>query len=165
MLLGLLLLLPASSARADAFDAGPLESGALAAAADVPEDFVEETAFANMVAPASIAFSPDGRVFVAQLDGVIKVFEGLDDTTASVYADLSTNVAWHNDRGLMGMVLDPQFTTGRPYLYVAYTTTRRSARRPRAGTTTAPTRPAPSAKAAWSAAGSRRSCPTAPRSR
>ena len=30
-------------------------------------------------------------------------------------------MAWHNDRGLMGMVLDPQFTTGRPYLYVAYT--------------------------------------------
>ena len=120
-LVGLLLLLPASIARADAFEAAELGSRALAAAADVPEEFVEETAFGNLLAPASIAFADDGRVFVAQLDGVIKVFDGPDDPTASVYADLSTNVAWHNDRGLMGMVLDPQFTTGRPYMYVAYT--------------------------------------------
>jgi len=60
-------------------------------------------------------------VFVAQLDGVIKVFDGLNDTTASVYADLSQKVAWHDDRGLLGMTLDPQFTTGRPYVYVIYT--------------------------------------------
>ena len=92
-----------------------------AAAGDVPDEFVEETAFNNLIAPASIAFAADGRVFVAQLDGVIKVFDGLADPTASVYADLSENVAWHNDRGLMGMVLDPQFTTGRPFIYVAYT--------------------------------------------
>jgi glucose/arabinose dehydrogenase/PKD repeat protein len=119
-LVGLLFVL-ASPAQADVFEGGALEAGAVLAAADVPDDFVEETAFDDLVAPASIAFADDGRVFVAQLDGVIKVFDGLEDATASVYADLSTNVAWHNDRGLMGMVLDPQFTTGRPYMYVAYT--------------------------------------------
>jgi hypothetical protein len=27
----------------------------------------------------------------------------------------------HDDRGLLGMTLDPQFTTGRPYMYVIYT--------------------------------------------
>ena len=116
-----LLLLLAAPARADVFQDGGLDVGALAAAADVPEDFVEETAFRNLVAPASIAFSPDGRVFVGQLDGIVKVFDGLDDTSATVYADLSDNVDWHNDRGLMSMALDPQFTTGRPYVYVAYT--------------------------------------------
>ena len=57
--------------------------------ADVPEDFVEETAFDDLLAPASIAFSPDGRVFVGQLDGVIKVYDSVEDTTPSVYADLS----------------------------------------------------------------------------
>ena len=61
----------------------------------------------------------------------------------------------------MGMALDPQFTTGRPYSTRSTPTTPPSAARRRAGTTTAPTRPAPSATAAWSAAGSRRSCPTA----
>jgi glucose/arabinose dehydrogenase len=121
LLLGLVLLL-GCPAQADVIDdAGALEGSALLAAPDVPDDFVEETAFDDLVAPASIAFSPDGRVFVGQLDGVIKVFDGLDDTTASVYADLSENVAWHNDRGLLGMVLDPQFTTGRPFVYVLYT--------------------------------------------
>jgi glucose/arabinose dehydrogenase len=121
LLVGLLLLL-AGSAHADVLDdGGALEGSALLAAADVPDDFVEEEVFDDLVAPASIAFSPDGRVFVGQLDGVIQVFDGLDDPTPSVYADLSENVAFHNDRGLLGMVLDPQFTTGRPYVYALYT--------------------------------------------
>ncbi len=116
-----LLLVLAAPAHAAGIDEDPFAPGLFAAAADVPDDFVEETAFNNLMAPASISFSPDGRVFVAQLDGVIKVFDGLEDSSATVYADLSEQVAWHNDRGLMGMTLDPQFTTGRPYLYVAYT--------------------------------------------
>ena len=121
LLLGLLLLL-AGPAQADVLDdGGAFEGAALLAAADVPDDFVEEKVFDDLIAPASIAFSPDGRVFVGQLDGVIKVFDSLEDTTPSVYADLSENVALHNDRGLMGMVLDPQFTTGRPYVYALYT--------------------------------------------
>ena len=110
-----------SHGPAQAQVADPFEEPALLAAADVPDDFVEEEVFDDLVAPASIAFSPDGRVFVGQLDGVIQVFDGLEDPTPSVYADLSENVAWHNDRGLMGIVLDPQFTTGRPYVYALYT--------------------------------------------
>jgi glucose/arabinose dehydrogenase len=116
-----LLLLAPPAARAQGIEDPFPTPRALAAAADVPEEFVEETAFDDLVAPASIAFAPDGRIFVAQLDGVIKVFDGLDDTSASVYADLSQKVAFHNDRGLLGMTLDPQFTTGRPYVYVTYT--------------------------------------------
>ena len=91
------------------------------ALADVPDDFVEETAFDGLQAPASIEFSPDGRVFVGQLNGVIQVYDSLDDPTPRVYADLTDNVLTHTDRGLLGMVLDPQFTTGRPYIYVTYT--------------------------------------------
>ena len=68
------LLIAAPTAHADVLDADPFARGALAAAADVPDEFVEETAFDDLVAPASIAFAPDGRVFVAQLDGVIKVY-------------------------------------------------------------------------------------------
>jgi PKD repeat protein len=117
-----MLLLVAPPAQAAVIDNDPFaNAGIAAAAAAVPDEFIEETAFDDLVAPASVSFSPDGRVFVAQLDGVIKVFSGLDDTTPSVYADLSRNVAWHDDRGLLGMTLDPQFTTGRPYIYVVYT--------------------------------------------
>ena len=79
-MLGLVLLVLASPAHAAVVDDDPFGSGAFAAA-DVPDEFIEETAFDDLLAPASVAFSPDGRVFVAQLDGVIKVFDGLDDTT------------------------------------------------------------------------------------
>ena len=116
-----LLSFSAPRAHADVLQQDPFAGDALAAAADVPEEFVEETAFDNLLAPASIAFSPDGRVFVGELDGVIKVYDSVEDTSPSVYADLSENVAWHNDRGLMSIELDPAFTSGRPYLYASYT--------------------------------------------
>ncbi|HET8756444.1 MAG TPA: LamG-like jellyroll fold domain-containing protein [Solirubrobacteraceae bacterium] len=120
LVVGFLALL-STPASADEVAPDPFESSALLAAPQVPDEFVEETAFDNLLAPASIAFAPDGRVFVAQLDGVIKVFDGLEDTTATVYADLSEEVDFHNDRGLLGMTLDPQFSAGRPYVYVLYT--------------------------------------------
>ena len=76
-----LLSIAAPTAHADALQQDPFAGDALAAAADVPEDFVEETAFDDLLAPASIAFSSDGRVFVGQLDGVIKVYDSVEDTT------------------------------------------------------------------------------------
>ncbi|MDA0180301.1 PQQ-dependent sugar dehydrogenase [Solirubrobacter phytolaccae] len=118
------LLVFASPAAAAGIDEDPFAPSALAAAADygdVPDDFVNETVWDDLLAPSSIAFAPDGRVFIAQLDGVIKVFDGPEDVTPTVYADLTENVAWHNDRGLTAITLDPGFTTGRPYLYALYT--------------------------------------------
>ena len=95
--------------------------GAFAADADaLPPDFAETTAFANVPSPTSIAFSPDGRVFVAEKSGIIEVFDGLGDTTPTRFADLRDEVHNFWDRGLLGMTLDPQFPD-RPYVYVSYT--------------------------------------------
>ena len=52
--------------------------------------------------------------------GVIKQFDSLNDTTATVWADLSAKVHQFWDRGALGMALDPQFTTGRPFIYLLY---------------------------------------------
>ena len=65
-------------------------------------------------------FAPDGRVFVAEKSGVVVEFDSLSDPTATIVADLSTNVYDWADRGLLGMALDPNFLTN-PYLYVLYT--------------------------------------------
>jgi hypothetical protein len=43
-------------------------------------------------APTSIQFSPDGRVFVAERAGLIKVFDSLGDPTPTVVADLHAKV-------------------------------------------------------------------------
>ena len=62
----------------------------------------------------------DGRVFVAEKSGIIKVFASLTDESPTIFADLRTNVYNFWDRGLLGMALDPRFPTS-PYVYVLYT--------------------------------------------
>src|ERR687886_502441 len=76
------------------------------AAAAVPAGFAEVTAFSGLVQPTNVRFAPDGRVFVAEKRGVVKVFDSLDDPTATVVADLRTEVHNFWDRGLLGMAVD-----------------------------------------------------------
>src|SRR3954462_6145635 len=90
------------------------------AAAAVPTGFQETVVFRGLTEPTAVRFSPDGRIFVAEKSGLIKVFDSLADTTPSVFADLRTNVHNFWDRGLLGLALDPSFPT-KPYVYVLYT--------------------------------------------
>jgi glucose/arabinose dehydrogenase len=82
--------------------------------------FQETIAFRNLVLPTAVRFSPDGRVFVAEKSGIVKVFDGLGDTTATIVADLRPKVHDFLDRGLLGFNLDPEFPA-KPFLYVLYT--------------------------------------------
>jgi glucose/arabinose dehydrogenase len=91
-----------------------------ASATPAQTNFVEDQVLGGLTQPTDIGFAPDGRVFVAEKSGLIKVFDDLDDTSGAVVADLRTNVYNFWDRGMLGMVLDPQFPQ-RPYLYVLYT--------------------------------------------
>ncbi len=97
-----------------------LTASGAAVAAPVPAGFQETVVFSGLTAPTSVRFVPDGRVFVAEKSGLIKVFDGLTDSSPTVFADLSTKVHNFWDRGLLGLALDPQFTSGRPYVYVLY---------------------------------------------
>jgi glucose/arabinose dehydrogenase len=54
-----------------------------AAEARLPSGFQESTAFTGLTFPTNFRFSPDGRVFVAEKSGKIKVFDNLDDMTLS----------------------------------------------------------------------------------
>jgi glucose/arabinose dehydrogenase len=83
-------------------------------------NFTEDVVFSGLVNPTDVAFAADGRVFVAEKSGLIKVFDNLSDTSATTVGDLRTEVHNFWDRGLLGMVLDPQFPV-RPYVYVLYT--------------------------------------------
>ena len=91
-----------------------------AAAATLPAGFSESIAFSGLTLPTAVRFSADGRVFVAEKSGLVKVFDGLGDSTATVFADLRTNVYNGWDRGLLGLALDPAFPTN-PWVYVLYT--------------------------------------------
>lgn len=96
-------------------------SAPLAAVAAAPIAGFQDTAiFSGLTNPTALRFSPDGRVFVAEKSGLIKVFASLTATTPTIFADLRTQVDNYWDRGLLGMTLDPTFPTN-PYVYVSYT--------------------------------------------
>jgi len=90
------------------------------AASTLPTGFSESVVFSGLTEPTSVRFSPDGRVFVAEKSGLIKVFANLSATTPTVFHDLRTNVHNFWDRGLMGLELHPNFPTV-PSVYVIYT--------------------------------------------
>jgi glucose/arabinose dehydrogenase len=90
-----------------------------AAASTLPTGFRDTVVMSGLTNPTVLQFSPDGRIFVGQKNGVIKVFQSLSDTSPVTVADLSNNVDDYWDRGLLGMALPPDFPTN-PYLYVLY---------------------------------------------
>ena len=87
----------------------------------MPSGFQESVAWSGLDFPMAIRFAPDGRVFIAEKTGRIKVFSSVNDPTGTVYADLDPKVHNFWDRGLMGLALDPQFSSGRPFVYALYT--------------------------------------------
>ncbi len=91
-----------------------------ATAVVLPSGFQEQIVFSGLSSPVDVEFAPDGRVFVAEKGGRIKVFDDLADTTPAVFADLSANVHDQWDRGMLGMALAPNFPAN-PYVYVLYT--------------------------------------------
>jgi uncharacterized repeat protein (TIGR01451 family) len=89
-------------------------------AAALPAGFQESVVLSGLINPTNIQFAADGRIFVAEKRGVVKVFDSLTDTTPDTFADLRTNVQDFWDRGLLGLALDPAFPAN-PYVYVLYT--------------------------------------------
>lgn len=93
------------------------------AAADgaiLPTGFSESVVLSGLTQPTTVRFSPDGRVFVTEKSGLIKVFATLSASTPTVFHDLRTNVHNFWDRGLLGLALHPNFPTV-PSVYVLYT--------------------------------------------
>ena len=48
----------------------------------LPAGFTEQTVLSGLNQPMAVEFAEDGRVFVAEKSGIVKVFDGLSDTTA-----------------------------------------------------------------------------------
>jgi glucose/arabinose dehydrogenase len=98
----------------------PNASAGSPTAGTLPSGFQESTVISGLTHPTVVRFASDGRVFVAQKNGVILEYDSLSDTTPTTVANLSTEVDDYWDRGLLGMALDPNFPTN-PYIYVLYT--------------------------------------------
>ena len=86
-------------------------------AGTLPPGFQESIALSGLNNPTVVRFASDGRVFVAEKGGLVKVFDGLGDPTPPSSRDLRTNVHDFWDRGLLGLALHPSFPT-TPWVYV-----------------------------------------------
>jgi glucose/arabinose dehydrogenase len=91
-----------------------------APAATYPTGFSEQVVFSGHINPTAIRFASDGRVFVAEKSGLVKVYDSLSDQQPDTFADLRTQVHNFWDRGLLGLALHPDFPN-TPYVYVLYT--------------------------------------------
>jgi glucose/arabinose dehydrogenase len=85
----------------------------------LPPGFVQVPLATGLAYPTSFAFAPDGRIFIAEKGGVVRVLkEGVVLPTPML--DLSAQVNTYWDRGMMTVAVDPDFATNN-YIYVYYT--------------------------------------------
>ena len=82
------VLIAAGSVLPLGIGVGQLAGTRAGAAAIVPSGFSDTVAISGLTLPTDVAFAADGRVFVAEKSGLVKVFDSLGDTTPTVFADL-----------------------------------------------------------------------------
>ena len=87
------------------------------AVASLPEGFAQSRVATGLVKPTTMALAPDGRVFVAQQGGSLRVIK---DGRLLSRPFVKVNTDSRGERGLLGVALDPGFSKNH-YVYVYYT--------------------------------------------
>lgn len=108
---GVVLAVVMMSGRALAHDGQPHGS--------LPPGFSESVVFDGLLQPVAARFAPDGRVFVLEKLGRLKVFDSVEDTTATLVTSFESDTWTFGDHGSLGLAVDPEFPA-RPYVYVLY---------------------------------------------
>ena len=88
-------------------------------AATLPGDFAETLVASGLSEPTAMAFAPDGRLFVCQQGGQLRVIKNgalLNTPFLTVTTDAT------GERGLLGVAFDPNFNANQ-FVYVYYTVT------------------------------------------
>ncbi|MBD2704399.1 PQQ-dependent sugar dehydrogenase [Spirosoma sp. BT702] len=84
----------------------------------VPPDFKVVEVVSGLTEPTVSVFAPDGRIFVGQSNGQLRVVKN-DTLLATPFISLTVNS--EGERGLLGIAFDPNFATNQ-YIYLYYTT-------------------------------------------
>ena len=88
------------------------------AAAQYPAGFSEQNVVSGLTQPTGFAFAPDGRIFIAEKSGVVRVFQN-GALLSTPFINLQSEVNNFSDRGLVSVAVHPQFPT-QPYIYIYY---------------------------------------------
>ncbi|HEV7797204.1 MAG TPA: PQQ-dependent sugar dehydrogenase, partial [Pyrinomonadaceae bacterium] len=86
-------------------------------AATLPANFVETQFTSGLTNPTAMAFAPDGRLFVCQQGGQLRVVK---NGSLLPTPFVSLTVDSNGERGLLGVAFDPNFATNN-FVYVYYT--------------------------------------------
>ena len=113
--------------------------GVARAALDLPAGFSEITVAKRLADPTALAYAPDGRMFVAEKSGRVRVVRADGSLAAAPVIDIRDHVATAGDRGLLGIAVDAAFATNR-FVYLLYTYDERPALDPAAAKTSRLTR-------------------------
>jgi glucose/arabinose dehydrogenase len=82
-----------------------------------PTGFSRVKVGSTLTNPTVMAFAPDGRIFVAEQSGTLRVIKN-DALLATPFVSLTVNS--NGERGLIGIAFDPDFATNN-FLYLYYT--------------------------------------------
>jgi len=93
--------------------------GKLTFAATVPAGFTDSLVAAGLSNPTAMAFAPDGRIFVCEQSGSLRVIK---NGVLLATPFLTLPVDSQGERGLLGVAFDPNFVSNQ-LVYVYYTTT------------------------------------------
>lgn len=102
-----------------------LDGKPAASATTVPAGFSNSTFVSGLSRPTAMAFAPDGRLFVAEQGGklrVVKPGSGYAQGTllSAPFVDLTAITDSTGERGLLGVAFDPNFSTNK-FVYVYHT--------------------------------------------
>lgn len=86
-------------------------------AATLPAGFTETQIASGMSKPTAFAFAPDGRLFVCQQEGQLRVIK---NGTLLPTPFVTLPVDFAGERGLLGVAFDPAFAANH-FVYVYYT--------------------------------------------
>src|SRR5262245_52800076 len=98
---------------------GSVATTSMAGAATLPAGFAEVSIATGITRPTAMAFAPDGRLFVAEQGGRLRVIKN-GTLLPTPFVDLTSVVDAVGERGLLGMAVDPNFAANH-FLYVYYT--------------------------------------------
>ena len=88
-------------------------------AATLPSGFAETLVAGGLSNPTAMAFAPDGRLFVCQQGGQVRIIKN-GALLAAPFLTVTTDS--NGERGLLGLTFDPNFNTNH-WLYIYYTVT------------------------------------------
>lgn len=90
-----------------------------ARAAALPTGFAETQITGGLAQPTSMAFAPDGRLFICEQGGRVRVVKN-GSLLSTPFVTLTVSSV--GERGVLGIAFDPNFTTNH-FVYIYYTAT------------------------------------------